>query len=494
MKNKSNIHIIIITVVIISLLGSCGDWMELEPEDELIRQEFWQKEGDVAAVTAAMYDAFRETSLKSLMMGEVRADMMYFNASYFGDYSKIAQSDIQYDNPEVEWEKYYFTINLANTLIQFMPDVLENDKLFTVTEMERIHAEALFIRSLTYFYLVRLYKDVPLLLSASSSDTVDFYVEESDEAVVLDQIISDLEYAETIAYSMENIDENTSEFMSDLTLFKGRANKYSIQTLMADVYLWKEDYQKCIDYCNKVIGSNLYSLENETDWFKIYVPGNSKESIFEVQYSEANKETNPIYDDLLPISGRSRASFYSWVWDDLFLISDIRIGHDGYGPVSKYILLDIEGSSGLERDFSQKDANFIYYRYADILLMKAESLAELNNFSESQELINEVALRAGNPSVFIEQSISEFRTAILTERAREFAFEGKRWFDLLRFAKRNWWENKNLVINVLLNKTSDLIRPILRGRILDPNGFYLPIPEADILYNKKLNQNPYYDR
>ena len=143
MKNKFNIHIIITTVVIISLLGSCTDWMELEPEDELIRQEFWQKEGDVEAVTAAMYDAFRETSLKSLMMGEVRGDMMYFNANQFRDYARISESDIQYDNPEVKWEKYYFTINLANTLIQFMPDVLENDELFTVTEMERIHAEAL---------------------------------------------------------------------------------------------------------------------------------------------------------------------------------------------------------------------------------------------------------------------------------------------------------------------------------------------------------------
>ena len=492
MKTKLNIHIIVIAGIM-SLLGSCTEWMELEPEDKLTRQEFWQKKGDVDAVTAAVYDAFRETSLKSLMMGEVRGDMMSFDANQFNDYVKIAQSDIQYDNPEVKWEKYYFAINLANTLIQFMPEVLENDELFTVAEMERVHAEALFIRSLTYFYLVRLYKDVPLILSASSSDTVDFYVEKSDEAVVLDQIISDLEYAETIAVSKENIDDNTSQFLSDLTLFKGRANKYSIQTLLADVYLWKEDYQKCIDYCDKVIGSNLYSLENETDWFKIFVPGNSKESIFEVQYSEANKETNPIYDRLVPISGSPRADFFDWVWEELFLPSDVRIANDDFGPVSKYLLMDTEGK-GLRRDFSQKDANYIYYRYADILLMKAEALAELNNFSESQELINEVAIRAGAPSVFLEQSIAEFRPAILTERAREFAFEGKRWFDLLRFAKRNSWENKNLLINILLSKASEEKRPILRGRILDPNGFYLPIPEADILYNDKLDQNPYYDR
>jgi hypothetical protein len=56
------------------------------------------------------------------------------------------------------------------------------------------------------------------------------------------------------------------------------------------------------------------------------------------------------------------------------------------------------------------------------------------------------------------------------------------------------FENKNLVINILLSKASDEKRPILRGRILDPNGFYLPIPEDDIKYNDKLNQNPYYDR
>jgi hypothetical protein len=464
MKNKLNIHIII-TASIIFLLGSCTDWMDLEPEDKLIRQEFWQKKGDVEAVTAAMYDAFRETSLKSLMMGEIRGDMMSFDANQFNDYVKIAQSDIQYDNPEVKWESYYFTINLANTLIQFMPEVLENDELFTVTQMERTHAEALYLRSLTYFYLVRLYKDVPLLLSASSSDTVDFYVEESDEAVVLDQIISDLEYAETIAVSKENIDDNTSKFMSDLTLFKGRANKYSIQALLADIYLWKEDYQKCIEYCDKVIGSNLYSLENEADWFKIYSPGNSKESIFEIQYSEANKETNPIYDRLLPISGNPRADFFDWVWEELYVASDIRIANDRYGPMSKYMMMDTEGD-GLRRDYSQKDANYIFYRYSDILLMKAEALAELNDFPESQELINEVAIRAGAPSVFLEQSVAAFRAAILNERAREFAFEGKRWFDLLRFAKRNRWENKNLLINILLSKASEEKRPILRGRRL----------------------------
>lgn len=492
MKNRFNIHIII-TAVIMSLLGSCTDWMELEPEDKLIRQEFWQNKGDVEAVTAAMYDAFRETSLKSLMMGEIRGDMVAFNANTFSDYVKIAESDIQYDNPEVKWDKFYFTINLANTLMQFMPEVLDNDELFTETEMQRIHAEALFIRSLTNFYLVRLYKDIPLLLSASSSDTVNFYIEKSDEAAVLDQIISDLTFAETIAVSKENIDENTSQFMSDPALFKGRANKYSIQTLLANVYLWKEDYQNCIDYCDKVIGSNLYSLENETDWFKIFAPGNSKESIFEIQYSEVNQETNPIYNDLTPISGNPRADIEGWVMEDLFVTSDIRVVHDRFGPIAKYMFIDNEGK-GTRRDYSQKDANYIYYRYADVLLMKAEALAELNRFSESQELINEVALRAGTPAVFLEQYISAFREAILYERAREFAFEGKRWFDLLRFAKRNRYENKNLVINVLLSKASDEKRPILRGRILDPNGFYLPIPESDVLYNDKLKQNPYYDR
>ncbi len=92
--------------------------------------------------------------------------------------------------------------------------------------------------------------------------------------------------------------------------FYGRANKYSITALLADVYLWQEQYQKCIDACDYIINSGLYRLEPTETWFNVYYPGNSvTESIIEIQYDDnLESQENPIYDNLVPISGGDQAA------------------------------------------------------------------------------------------------------------------------------------------------------------------------------------------
>ena len=82
----------------------------------------------------------------------------------------------------------------------------------------------------------------------------------------------------------------------------------------------------------------------------------------------------------------------------------------------------------------------------------------------------------------------------MEERSKEFAFEGKRWFDVLRFAKRNNFENKNLIIQMILEGADAKQKPILRSRILDTMSYYLPIPESELKANPKLVQNSFYDR
>jgi hypothetical protein len=78
-------------------------------------------------------------------------------------------------------------------------EVFEKDKTFTKEMMDAVDAEALFIRSLAYFYLIRLWKDVPLVLEASISDTTNLYIAKSPESVVVKQIISDLLKAKDMA-------------------------------------------------------------------------------------------------------------------------------------------------------------------------------------------------------------------------------------------------------------------------------------------------------
>jgi len=86
------------------------------------------------------------------------------------------------------------------------------------------------------------------------------------------------------------------------------------------------------------------------------------------------------------------------------------------------------------------------------------------------------------------------RKALLDEKAREFIFEGKRWFDLLRAAKRNKFQNKQIIISMILSGADIKQQAILRTKVYDTLSYYLPIPERELIYNQNLVQNPFYDR
>jgi starch-binding outer membrane protein, SusD/RagB family len=145
------------------------------------------------------------------------------------------------------------------------------------------------------------------------------------------------------------------------------------------------------------------------------------------------------------------------------------------------------------RSSTERDANWILYRYADILLMKAEAAIELEQFDVANNLIGETLLRAGMP---YEESYNKelLRQALLDEKGREFLLEGKRWFDLLRAAKRNNFENKQIIIDMILSGADVKQQAILKTKVFDTLSYYLPIAERELIYNQNLVQNPYYDR
>jgi hypothetical protein len=86
------------------------------------------------------------------------------------------------------------------------------------------------------------------------------------------------------------------------------------------------------------------------------------------------------------------------------------------------------------------------------------------------------------------------RQAVLDEKGREFILEGKRWFDLLRAAKRNKFQNKQIIINMILSGADIKQQAILKTKVYDTLSYYLPIAEHELIYNQNLEQNPYYDR
>jgi hypothetical protein len=143
---------------------------------------------------------------------------------------------------------------------------------------------------------------------------------------------------------------------------------------------------------------------------------------------------------------------------------------------------------------SERDLNIFYYRYADVVLMKAEALNELGRVSEALDYVNQTYARAvGQPITGVTDQ-GEMRNIILDERAKEFILEGKRWFDLLRTAKRNSFQYKAYITQVILDNADARSKDVVKSKVNDTMMYYLPVPYDELKRNKNLKQNPFYER
>jgi len=136
------------------------------------------------------------------------------------------------------------------------------------------------------------------------------------------------------------------------------------------------------------------------------------------------------------------------------------------------------------------------YRYADILLMKAEAQNQLGNGQEALNIIALIRARAraliataANPAANDKVAIADY---ILKERAREFAFEGKRWYDILRNARRNNYQRLDLLLDMVAGTVPPNRQQSAIAKFKDKNCHYLPIYTYELTTNKALVQNPFY--
>jgi hypothetical protein len=137
-------------------------------------------------------------------------------------------------------------------------------------------------------------------------------------------------------------------------------------------------------------------------------------------------------------------------------------------------------------------ADWIVYRLADIYLMKAEALSQLGRFDEAASALNLVRERADVGPASVGYSAVAFEDAIMNERALELAFEGKRWFDLLRMGRRNNFSRKAKLVELIVKNVASTQKRILAAKLTNPNGWYLPVFKDEIERNKNLVQNPFY--
>ena len=387
------------------------------------------------------------------------------------------------------WRGPYPGILRCNLVLQRLPSIDMDDALRT-----RIMGEAYFLRAHYYFILVRIFGDVPLQTEPLVAGS-DLNQARTPKAQVYEQIISDCENA------IEMLPVKSEYSSTDL----GRACKEAAEAQLAKVYMTQgTDYQKVVDLCQSIedLGYNLSSM-NYADNFNPLID-NGAESLFEVQYSGSTDYDfwgNDCQASWLSTYMGPRNSGWvggSWGWQHVTkefvdsyeagdLRKDVTILYEGcpqfdgkdYDPswsLTGYNVRKFLVPKSISAEYNTNPSNFVVYRFADVLLMKAEALNELGETQKAQTPLNIVRKRAGLPDITTTDK-AEMKEKIIHERRMELAFEGHRWFDLIRI------DNGDYAINFFksIGKTN-----ATKDRLL------YPIPQEEIDANPNMTQNPGY--
>jgi len=480
-------------MLVLSAQFSCNEWLELPPREGLIREEFWKTKEDVEAVVMGAYSSFSSMDEKLFKYGEIRGDLLKGDYNLSGEERMIMEGSIYPNNGVSNWSDFYKVINYCNEVIHYAPQVQDKDNTFTDYLMYGFLSEAYYLRSLSYFYLVRIFKDVPLVLEPTLTDDSPVYPFKATETEVLDQITDDLEMARDWA---------TVDGYLTLVENKGRATKAAFDALLADIYLWRFDYEKVLQYVANIENNINYQLVPGSRWFENYSPGNTLEGIFEFQFDDALNQANSMFGLTENNAHQYDPSDYAI---ELFdnenpLKKDVNRGLDKSIKMQSkgdYIIWKYIGRVGdgitVRAGIQRNSCNWIVYRLADVILMKAEALSQLERYNEALNALMEVRERAGlGLPLELYSTPSSYEDVILEERAREFAFEGKRWFDLLRMGRRNGYARKSALIEIMVRNVPSTQKRILQTKLTNPLSWYLPVYETEIERNKNLEQNPYY--
>jgi starch-binding outer membrane protein, SusD/RagB family len=514
-KNRGIIYLIAAAFIIESS-SSCNKLLDVPPQGKLTLDEFWQSKDQAIAAVAGIYSNLGSTTSPSatgmspvesfIYWGDLRGDILTSNSSQLPT-TQIAKANIDLMLPAAtdittNYTAFYRVINYANQAIKNIPGIVGKDPALSNQDMQQLTGEAYFLRAYSYFWLIRTFRDVPLVLDPSETDAQDYNLPKASADTLLAQIIKDLDIAKA----------TLPDWYTNTQYSRSRATKYTAMTVEADVYLWmaaltKDNagknalYDKAIENCNGVINSRRYFLVPGTSFGDIFLVGNSDETIFETY---ANAKLNNQVNSL-----KSWFSTYFMVTsftDNLFTgtpAPDYRSFTPPTGPTPPPgTKVSYDGSTRfvLKYNSSTNDPRWVFYRYPDVLFMKAEALAHRYTDDPVQlqigsDLINQVRYRAygvtSYPAISA-STTSQMDDILLDERGREFIAEGKRWFDLVRFASRDNFAHKELLINRVLNSFTGVNQLTIGPRVKDPQSWYLPLNAAALAANPKLVQNPYY--
>lgn len=501
----------ILTVILSMMIFAGCQSLTEDPKGTLTPVTYFKTQSDLDASVTAMYIRLARDG----GWGFTSKETSYFgsddyttdpglNKQDMRDFDKLAGGSTN-QSMVSQWQGPWETIYQANNVIT------NYDKVTSTTELKNASAgQAYFLRGLCYYYLVRTFGPVPVILG-----TIDVNDRPPRDEVskVYEAVVSDLQMAKTLLGTK---------------LEQGKPNKYAASSLLADVYLtmagWPlnkvENYALAASEAKSVIDASVYNLNTPYD--KVFSTNNSSESIFALQYNiggglpnrrfgssnipldEVAVDGSSGWDDVYPEitffenapkCTRTDLTFYTTLklrqedkttfklvpWSSAETHAQhpyykkFRAGLNGDGvKETDTQLLSIQPSTNKATDI---------IRYPLVLLCYAEASAMASApTADSYAAINLVRKRAGLADLAPGLSQTAFRDAVVYERAYEFAGEfGVRWFDIVRLQ----------ILPQVIATRNAVENPIPTGTNISQK-YIAPIPYTEMVRNPEWQQNAGY--
>lgn len=573
------LHSIVKQLVVWSLaltcFVACEDVFDIESNTYVKTDDYFKSIHDLDNAARGMYDGLQDCVEKMLIWGEIRGDLVTETENTPWDIKEFNDLSVSSVNQYTDWSEFYAVINSANLIIENAHKVVEHDYNFDEKQAIQFVAEAVNVRSLCYFWLVRTFGDVPFVLNSFSNNINDtkidtvwhnngdysleevpvFIVDPTDADIILDSL--EVQLARYAGIERIYSQEITDGGGRDPLIYSSRFKAVTNLALRADILLWRmgpddrETARKVIELTDSIFSfrPEQYSLGNyETSpvcynnkgnpvqrWIEIFTGEGSlmPESIFEIRFQ---KRTKPDFNVLQQYTSRyaseggryiikpTRKAIDYWqndeFWGKIYIDTcDIMRGYNASftgnyneeediwedAEVFKFL---VASEGGLRRTAKESDSNWTIYRMADILAMQCEAL---NRTRESLAAIRKLQgsdywnlnwsfdpSREGPMGLRKRACVVEYVTSndappeleeaeeiILEERAKELAFEGRRWFDLIRIAKRGQLQ---FFLDEMEFAAEDHRKANIRQQASNPENWFLPYHEDA----KKYFVNPNY--
>jgi hypothetical protein len=484
-----------------SIVGTaCNKFLDPSPTDVLTPDNFYKSSSDAVSAVNAAYAQMPYTYLYYFYIGDISGDDLMADPSFGSDGHQLA--DYTFDKTlwtlDNQWSNAYITINRCNIVIQLVPGIQMDPTL-----RARVIGEAKFIRALSYFMLVNMFGDVPLV-TTQITNAKNAQLARTAKAQVYALIESDLQAAAT---SLPASYTNPPDV--------GRATSGAATALLAKVYLYLGDWNNAAKYAGQVITSGTYSLNKVyNDNFSISKQNSNPENIFSVNFGSPETVTGVVgsiavlfglpsgfpggdaygLEFVLPSLVNSFSATDQRGNGASFMISPYTIRH---GPDSGTVVtfisppepalhkpLDETDPQNMEHRSWEQQPNYQpILRYADVLLMYAEAVANGGTATAGGAVtaLDQVRLR-GDPNASSSAASADFMDTLRVERRKEFIYEGQRWFDLSRWG----------ILDQALRAKQAEILTIYPNEFKSVHGVFsniYPIPQTEINSDPALTQN-----